>query len=113
MKTVLHLSSGDDGDWQHALANAENLLGDDTLDLDATAFVANGDAVRLLLADSEYTDRITALLDRGMDFFACSNSLRGREIDPDTLLPGVGPASSGVGELTRRQDDGYAYVKIP
>lgn len=113
MNTVLHLSSGDESDWRHALANAENLLDDETVDLDSPVLVVNGDAVELLLADSKYTDRIELLLDQGIEFFACGNSLRGRSIDPEGLLPGVEVASSAMGELTRKQDAGYAYIKVP
>ncbi|QKQ98300.1 hypothetical protein GKQ38_02090 [Candidatus Nanohaloarchaea archaeon] len=54
---------------------------------------------------------IQDLLDQGVEVKACSNSLESRNITEEDLIEGVSPVSSGVGELTRLQDNGYAYVR--
>ncbi|WP_254546148.1 DsrE family protein [Halomarina pelagica] len=112
MNVVLHCSSGSDDDQRHALANARNLLADDTVDLESVAFVANGDAVWLLVEGSAHADAV-ADLDGAVDFYACSNSLRTREISTDDLLAGVEPGSSGVGTVSKLQESGYRYIKVP
>ena len=113
MKTVFHLSSGTVDDWFHALANVENLLADDTVDLDDVELVVNGDAVYRLAAGSVATDRVDDLLDRGVRVCACRNSLDARAFVDDRLLPGVAVVPSGVGELAKRQSEGYAYISTP
>ncbi|MFC6837463.1 DsrE family protein [Halomarina ordinaria] len=112
MNVVLHCSSGSEADQRHALANARNLLADDTLDLESVAFVANGDAVWLLVDGSTHADEVADLA-ADVAFQACRNSLRTREIPTDDLLSGVDPASSGVGTVSKLQDTGYHYVKVP
>lgn len=108
MRTVFHLPDLDRAG--RAFANAENLLADDTIDIDAVALVVNGDAVTALLADGEHADRVTSLVD-SVDVKACRNSIEGRDIEPDALVTGVSVVPSGVGELTRLQDLDYAYVR--
>ncbi|WP_224268806.1 DsrE family protein [Haloprofundus salinisoli] len=113
MRTVFHLSSGDENDHAHALANVENLLDDESVDTDHVALVVNGDAIYLLTESSAAPDRIATLADCGVDFCACGNAMETRDISTEDLLAGVERVSSGVGELTRRQADGYAYLKVP
>jgi hypothetical protein len=113
MQTVFHLSSDDPTDWEQALSNVRNLLADDSLPLDDVLLVANGDAVRLLTDDSPHEGAIVNLTAQGVTFVACENSLRTHDLEADHLLAGVETATSAVAELTRRQDQGYAYVKLP
>lgn len=113
MNTVFHLSSGRVHDWVHALANVENLLADDTVDLATVELLVNGDAVYLLTSGSVAADRVGALIDRDVRVCACRNSLDARSFAADNLLPGVDLVPSGVGELTKRQAEGYAYIKTP
>ncbi|MFC7070795.1 DsrE family protein [Halobaculum lipolyticum] len=124
MRTVLHCSAGAPDAQRHALANAANLLADETVALSAVAVVFNGDGVEAVRADSSVADDVRGLLARtpeetnaadapSIEVCACGNSLAGRDIPADELVYGVDVVSSGVGELTRRQADGYAYVKAP
>lgn len=113
MNTVFHLSSGRVHDWSHALANVENLLADDSVDLSGVELLVNGDAVYLLTSGSVAADRVGALIDRDVRVCACRNSLDARSFVADNLLSGVDLVPSGVGELTRRQAEGYAYIKTP
>ncbi|GGL61958.1 DsrE family protein [Halocalculus aciditolerans] len=108
MQTVFHLGSADRA--ARALSNARNLLGDETVRVDAVAVVANGDGVRALLRRGEYREDVADLGGR-VDFLACANSLDRYDLTPDDLADGVDVVSSGVGELTRLQSGGYAYVK--
>lgn len=51
-----------------------------------------------------------ALRERGVEFKQCRNALAGVETTEADLIDGVELVPSGVGELVRLQDDGYAYI---
>ncbi|SDM80644.1 hypothetical protein SAMN04487949_2652 [Halogranum gelatinilyticum] len=91
--------------------NVANLLDDETVDLESVALVANSGGLGLLLDDSERRERVEELQERGVVFKQCANTLVGTDIDESNLVDGVELVSSGVGELTRLQDAGYAYIK--
>jgi hypothetical protein len=112
MRVVLHTSTGDEAGQRAALANAGNLLGDDTISLDALAFVTNGEGVRMLVEGSPVADVVAELSDR-IAFSACGASLRGRDIATGDLLPGVEPTASGVGAIAAMQEEGYRYIRVP
>jgi hypothetical protein len=112
MNAVFHLSSGDVSDWRHALANVRNLLDDDTAETDDVVLLANGDAVHLFVEGSPLS-RAVRSLDGDVRCLGCRNSLSGRDIPHSKLLSNVDAVPAGVGELTRLQHDGYAYLKVP
>lgn len=112
METVFHLSSGDPDEQSHALANVANLLADGTVDVDV-AMVVNGDGAFALLEHEPTATQVRDLIEDGVDVCVCSNSLEARDLAEPELVDGVDVVSSGVGELTRRQASGAAYVKVP
>jgi intracellular sulfur oxidation DsrE/DsrF family protein len=112
MNAVLHFS-GNENQQSHAVANAENLLADETTPIESVALVANGDGVLLLTTDSTRKKGVAALAKQGVSLLACENSLRAKGLTEDDLLEGVGTVPAGVGELVKRQDEGYAYIKVP
>lgn len=113
MNVAFHLSSGDVADWEHALANVQNLIDDSTADADRLELVADGDAVRLFVLGSPLADRVRTLLDADVVVSVCRNSLSNRVIPDEELLDGVDPVPSGMGQLATRQAEGDGYLKIP
>ena len=109
MQTVFHHSRREHA--EDILASVENLLADDSVAVDEVAVVANANAVYTLTGDSRQSDQIHELVEAGVRFVACGNSLRKRDVKESALADGVETAPAGVGELTRLQDAGYAYVK--
>lgn len=93
-----------------AVGNIKNFLEDETIDLEAVALVANSSGFGLLKKDSDHRDAIAALQERSVVFKQCENTLEGTNVNPDEFLDGVELVSSGVGELTRLQSNGYAYI---
>jgi intracellular sulfur oxidation DsrE/DsrF family protein len=110
MQTVFHLSDADPSLHDRLLSNVSNLLDDDTLALDSVAVVTNSGGLDLVRADSERAGRVRDLLDHGVAFKQCANTIEGTDTGPEDLVSGVELVSSGVGELTRLQADGYAYI---
>lgn len=59
-----------------------------------------------------YEPSVQALKDKGVDFRVCANTLKGRKIDPSTVIPEASIVPSGVAEIGRLQaKEGYVYLK--
>lgn len=124
MRTVMHCTADSTADRRSALDDAANLLADATVELEALALVLNGDGAKAARAESAVADELRGLLARGPDgegaadaprveVLTCSNSLENRGVDPEDLVSGVEIVSSGMAELSRRQEEGYAYIRVP
>ncbi|HVP94001.1 MAG TPA: DsrE family protein [Methanoregulaceae archaeon] len=74
--------------------------------------LANSDGVLEFLKDLEIEDDVRMLAERGVVFVVCANSLSARGLSPGQLMQPVRLVVSGVGELVRRQEDGFRYLKI-
>lgn len=87
-----------------------NLL-DDLGEIAEVELVTHGPGVGLCLAGSPQAEAVAALIARGVVVAACENTLRAQSIAAGQLAPGVATVPSGVGELVRRQRQGWAYVR--
>ena len=107
---VVHLADAELAKQTAALRNARNLradLGPGT----PIELVAHGPAVGLLRSAGQHREAVAALLQDGVAFAACKNSMRSLAMDTADLVPGVDIVPSGVGHLARRQFTGWAYVR--
>ncbi|WP_049900277.1 DsrE family protein [Halococcus agarilyticus] len=110
-KTVFHLIEGGSDEQDLALTLAENLAGDESIDMDDIAVLAQAEGIDPVTTDGEKSDRVESLVDDGVSVKACSNTLEMFDLTESDLVDGVETVSSGVGELTRLQNDGYAYIR--
>ena len=111
MRTAFHLTSGDEDHQKTVLTIAENLSDDETIEMDDIVVVAQSKGIDPLTNDGTHSDTVRELQDAGISFRACSNTLDTMDLDDADLVEGVEPVSSGASELTRLQDDGYAYLR--
>lgn len=109
-KTVFHLVDGDSDDQDLTLTLAENLTKDDTIDMDDVAILAQAEGIEPVTTDGDRSDHVRSLIENGVTVKACSNTLDMFDLSEADLIEGVEVVSSGVGELTRLQNDGYAYI---
>lgn len=109
-KTVFHLVDGDADDQELTLTLAENLTEDDAIDMDDVAILAQAEGIDPVTEGSDGSDHVRELVESGVSVKACSNTLAMFDLDESDLVDGVETVSSGVGELTRLQNDGYAYI---
>lgn len=59
-----------------------------------------------------YDALVDPLMMERVEFRVCGNTLKGRKIDPASLLPDVAVVPSGVAEIARLQlEEGAAYIK--
>ncbi|MGM0592262.1 MAG: DsrE family protein [Halobacteriota archaeon] len=114
MSTVFHFSKGV-SEQNHAVANVANLLADETVDLESVVLVANGRGILLLTTDdSDLVDEVASLIDDGVSFRVCENSMEKLDVGESDLVDGVETVPSGVGELTKLQvRDDFAYIETP
>ncbi|WP_137286343.1 DsrE family protein [Halorussus salinisoli] len=111
MRTAFHLTSGDEDHQKTVLTIAENLSNDETIEMDDIAVVAQAEGIAPFKKDGTHSDTVEELLDAGIEFRACSNTLDMMDLDDSDLVEGVETVSSGASELTRLQDDGWAYLR--
>jgi intracellular sulfur oxidation DsrE/DsrF family protein len=60
--------------------------------------------------DSEYEERLKKLTDTGVTLAACQNAMKAMNVKTEDLLPFAAQVDSGVAELTRKQEAGWAYI---
>ncbi|WP_247001953.1 DsrE family protein [Halosolutus gelatinilyticus] len=111
MQTVVHLLSGDETEQETALAIARNLLDDETNRIDDVAVVVQADGIAAIDATDGNVEQVRALLDDGVAFKACRNTMDMMEMDESDLVDGVETVPEGAVEVTRLQSDGYAYLR--
>ena len=127
-KVVYHINYDDPAVQAGALGNIQNhinAVGKENLDLKV---VMHGNGLSLLLtpdalaktrmknanATDEIQAKIAGLKDQGVSFQVCGNTLKGKQIDYQHDLYDVDEADivpSGVAELARLEQMGYAYIK--
>lgn len=97
------------------LDTANNLIknygGPDMIDIEIVTF---GKGVRLLFADSPHLTRIASLVDNGVRFYVCKNTLDTME-RKQGKRPDINPAAisvqAGVAHIIDRVDEGYILIR--
>ncbi len=111
-RVVIEINSPDHEAWDVALKNIANLQQSFGASHVAIEAVVLGKGIDLVLgSDAEYVDRLGTLSRGGVTFAACQNTMRQRHIAKQDLLPFVVTVDSGVAELVRKQEAGWAYLK--
>jgi len=109
MQSVVHVVSANESEHQTAFAITENLL--ESGEIDDVAVVAQAEGIHAVATDGEHVDRIRSLLAEGVAFSGCGNTLDARGMAESDLVEGVEVVSEGAVEVTRLQDEGYAYLR--
>lgn len=107
-RVLVHVDEGGDKP-QSVVQNVENLL-DDVEDAQIE-LVAHGPGIAALERDGELSERVEALGRRGVRLAACGNTMSAQELGPGDLVEGAEVVPSGVGELVRREAEGWLYVR--
>jgi len=112
MKTVFHINSGEASKQSELLGNIQNLMDDQTVEIDQIAVVINSNAIDMVEKGSEASEFIEEFLEKDVEFNACSNSLENRGLEKEEVIEGVEIVNSGVGNLNELQEEGFNYIKI-
>jgi intracellular sulfur oxidation DsrE/DsrF family protein len=60
--------------------------------------------------NSAYEERLKKLADSGVTLSACQNAMRIMNVKTEDLFPFASQVDSGVAELARKQEAGWAYI---
>ena len=60
--------------------------------------------------NTAYEERLKKLADSGVTLSACQNAMRLMNIKTEDLFPFASQVDSGVAELARKQEAGWAYI---
>lgn len=111
-RVVLQVSDGDVAKWNLALNNAKNVQqeygGADKVSIEIVAY---GPGIGMLKSDATTNNRITEATKSGIQVVACENTMTTQKLTKADMNASISYARSGVVQLMKRQDEGWAYVR--
>ena len=111
-RIVIELTSGEPMQWESVLNNVENVRRALGADATRVAVVAHGEGLGLVMkTNTALQQRVERLAADGVVFAACENTMRRKKVTRADLLPAATTVDSGVAEVVRRQEAGWAYLK--
>lgn len=108
---VIQVSDGDPKTWNQALnvvRNVQEEYGKGKVDIEVVVF---GNGAGLLQFDSPLASRIEDTLAAGANVYMCENTMRGRKLTRQDMLPKIGYVKAGVIEIIEKQKQGWAVVR--
>lgn len=112
-KVVFHLDDEEKG--KNALNNAKNLLddieiGNKKLEIE---ILSNSTGIKTFKKNNNnQKEQIQELQSMGVKIAICNNTIKGLNLEKKDFVEGVNIVPSGVGELTKKQSEGWAYIKV-
>lgn len=111
LKAVVHVNFGDAERQKHGLKNVTNMNKAEAGKAEIVV-VCHGPGIVLVVKDkSPDAAEVERLINEGVKFAACENTLKDKGIPKDSLIPGVTTVPSGAAEVVRRQQDGFGYFR--
>ena len=111
-RVVFQVVSEGDEQWDAVLGNVENLRTAFGAANTEVAVIAHGKGLGMLVASNNmHAERMKKLADGGVTFVACENTMKKKHVTKDQLLPFATTVDSGVAEVVRKQEQGWAYIK--
>ena len=110
-KVVIQVTDGDPGRWNMVLNNVKNAqidLGADKVKIEVVAY---GPGVMMLKSDSVTATRVSEAVNSGVQIVACENTMVGLKLSKTEMNASIGYVPSGIVEVIKRQQDGWAYVR--
>ncbi|MNK80768.1 DsrE/DsrF-like family protein [compost metagenome] len=111
-RIVVDVSTPNADTWKRVLSNLDNVrrqLGADVTEIEVVAY---GPGLGMLLAESApELERMERLSREAVLFAACRNTLEGRALGSEALLPFVRIVPSGVAEIVLKQEAGWSLLK--
>ncbi|WP_298670040.1 DsrE family protein [uncultured Methanofollis sp.] len=108
-RALFHLTeTGKTGAVLQAVRNLRLDMGDEV----EIEVVAHGDGVKAFLLTGQHVDDIRRMTEEGVRFAVCANSIRAMSFSRDDFQRSVEVVPSGIGEIVRRQSEGYAYLRL-
>ena len=110
-RAVFQVTDNDPARWNMILNNMVNLkegVGSEGVEIELVAY---GPGINMLKADSPVKHRIADALKSGVQVNACQNTMSGMKLTPADMQPEIGYVPSGVVEVMKKQQQGWAYIR--
>lgn len=110
-QVVIQVSDDNPKTWNQALnvvRNIQKSYGKDNVDVQLVVF---GHGIGMLKMESVVGNRIEDTLKSGAHVYACQNTMRGRKLSNDDMLPRIGYVPAGVIEIINKQKQGWSVVR--
>jgi intracellular sulfur oxidation DsrE/DsrF family protein len=111
-QVVFCITGGSDEEIHHVLSSANNVLkfyGPENVQMRIVAYYHG---IRALLAkEEEIAVRVDALMQYGVEFVACGNTMRTKGIKPEELIDGSEVVTAGIVEMLERVKEGWIYIR--
>lgn len=110
-RLVIQVSTGDTLAWKGLINNFKNLQAEWSYTAQIVV-VVHGPAIDLLRKDkTTQQEGITHYTKLGIEFLACENTLRERNVSKEQIVKEAGFTKAGIPEIIRRQEAGWSYIK--
>lgn len=109
-RVIVQISTPEQRTWNQALNYVENLqdlYGKDNVEIE---IVALGWGIGMLKFDSPLATRVAAALKRGANLYACEVTMGRQKLTKQDMLPDIGYVRAGLGQIIKRQKEGWSYI---
>jgi intracellular sulfur oxidation DsrE/DsrF family protein len=109
---AFQLSESDDTAWNSLVVHVNNTikaLAEDGGSQVEVVFWGPG-LEMLRRTNTAYGERLKQLSDHGVKLLACRNAMKNRNVATEDLFPFAGQVDSGIAEIVRKQESGWAYI---
>jgi uncharacterized protein len=116
-RVVLDIGIEGTDKWEAVFRNIDNLradLGPGNVEVEG---VIHGKAWPLLVRPekggvAEFHPKVEAAIRSGVKLVLCENTMKRNKLEKADVLPYAATVSSAIGELVKKQTDGWAYLKL-
>ena len=107
---VFQMTSGVVEEQRGLINNLENIL--ESWENAELEVVAHGPGLSMLVENSTPVSKeIKSLISKGVVFVACENTMTRKNVTRDQLVKGVETVPMGIGEIVKKQEQGWSYIK--
>jgi intracellular sulfur oxidation DsrE/DsrF family protein len=110
LKVVVHVNYDDAGRQEKMLGNLANILeAEPKAEIEV---ISHGAGISLIQeSKTKHVPQVQALIQQGVRFAGCENTMKKESIDKADLLDGVTTVPSGAVEVIRKQQEGFGYFR--
>lgn len=111
-RAVIEVTAEAAPQWESVLNNVENLQKAFAPEPTEVEVVAHGKGLAMLQKNNAaQAERMSRIAAAGVKFAACENTMRRMKVQKSDLFDFVVTVDSGVAEVVRKQEAGWAYLK--
>lgn len=110
LRSLIHLTADPERERETALTTVQTLL-DDESDRIEQVVVAQGPGIVAVETDSSKADDVRRLLDQGVSFRACRQTMQRQELSDGDIVDGVAVVPAGAVEVTQLRYNGHVSLR--